>query len=382
MPGYQFRLILLCGELDADGLLVYLRKSGAADFGIIRVENYTSFTPNIYHLADIKRMMGMKPEQVVTTTTTTLLIEAGAGDKFRSPFDTVTRCKCCNLPRSGHLANVLIHRYIFLGDTHSAEEFIDLVLRHEISINGTHQATGITLMAAAGFKGNLHLMWRLISLGANFCQPPKHGWSMLATMKEFRQPLSAQLLNNASKSIPPDILNKNDVGAVNLKFIREVIQFIHSSSPLKETILVYLSSYDEIVTLKEMLFHKTQFQFDPQSFVVSLLHVNIPCGDERVIFEEPPSSVRKIVLTTDVADTISVKDAVHVIDTGYTEEKTYNAKNCATGNRKVLICKSAALERVHKNTFRIYDKETFAKMPSFRTPEITQRYHLKKFRFS
>lgn len=373
MKGFKFNLILMCGEMDAEALLEHLGKFYFEDLGLILVESKTDYVPRIFHLNEVELMMGKQKRHR----------EAGAGCdqsksgssdqvvKFQSSLDNVQElCKCCNLVRSEHLANVLLQRYIFSDDVNAAEEFIHLVLRHEISVDAVHQNSGMTFLMAAAAKGSLHYMRCLLKMGANTNIFAKNGMSLLGITNAFREHRSMNLINRESAS-PYMVIPAREINPVNLKFIFGIILFIHTNFPATETVLVFLSSYDEIVTLKEMLFLGYS-QLDPQSFVVSLLHINIPCGDERIIFDEPPSGIRKIILTTDVADIVSVKDAVHVIDAGYTEEKSYNATKRATGTRKVLISKSSATERVRKNTFRLYNREIYESMSPFRPPEITQ----------
>jgi len=49
---------------------------------------------------------------------------------------------------------------------------------------------------------------------------------------------------------------------------------------------------------------------------------------QRLIFEEPEAGVRKIVLTTNIAETsITINDVVFVLDCGKAKETSYDALN-------------------------------------------------------
>jgi len=49
---------------------------------------------------------------------------------------------------------------------------------------------------------------------------------------------------------------------------------------------------------------------------------------QRLIFEEPEAGVRKIVLTTNIAETsITINDVVYVLDCGKAKETSYDALN-------------------------------------------------------
>lgn len=49
---------------------------------------------------------------------------------------------------------------------------------------------------------------------------------------------------------------------------------------------------------------------------------------QRLIFDEPEDGVRKIVLTTNIAETsITINDVVYVVDCGKAKETSYDALN-------------------------------------------------------
>ena len=49
-------------------------------------------------------------------------------------------------------------------------------------------------------------------------------------------------------------------------------------------------------------------------------------ADQRLIFKEPPRGIRKVVISTNIAETsITVNDVVYVIDSGKLKEKQYDA---------------------------------------------------------
>ena len=119
---------------------------------------------------------------------------------------------------------------------------------------------------------------------------------------------------------------------VDLRLVLKLLRKIHIKRPRDEGILVFLSDYEEVQICKGMIFSEDGGMFEQRdSFVVFMLHENIPSGDQRSAFEKTGYSVRKILLSTNVAETsITIDDIVHVIDTGRIQSKPQSL--CATSS--------------------------------------------------
>jgi len=105
---------------------------------------------------------------------------------------------------------------------------------------------------------------------------------------------------------------------VDLTLVLRLLRTIHMKRPRDEGILVFLSDYEEVQVCKGRIFSEDGGLFEQRdSFVVFMLHENISSGDQRSAFEKAEYGVRKILLSTSVAETsITIDDIVHVIDTG------------------------------------------------------------------
>ncbi|CAI5534422.1 unnamed protein product [Closterium sp. Naga37s-1] len=90
-------------------------------------------------------------------------------------------------------------------------------------------------------------------------------------------------------------------------------------------ILVFLPGWEEISRLRDRLLGSSVFG-DPTRFLILPLHSKIPMPDQRKVFERPGQGVRKIVLTTNIAETaLTIDDIVFVVDSGRLKEKSYDA---------------------------------------------------------
>lgn len=59
------------------------------------------------------------------------------------------------------------------------------------------------------------------------------------------------------------------------------------------------------------------FLFLTDKYVIYPLHSRMPTVDQKLIFQEPPNGIRKIIIATSIAETsITIEDVVYVIDCG------------------------------------------------------------------
>lgn len=57
------------------------------------------------------------------------------------------------------------------------------------------------------------------------------------------------------------------------------------------------------------------------------VHSSLSVADQQAVFQRPPVGKRKIVLTTNIAETsVTIDDIVHVVDTGTHKEQNYDTQ--------------------------------------------------------
>ncbi|CAE1330762.1 YTHDC2 [Acanthosepion pharaonis] len=68
--------------------------------------------------------------------------------------------------------------------------------------------------------------------------------------------------------------------------------------------------------------------------------------DQRKVFKIPPAGIRKIILSTNIAETsVTVNDVVYVIDSGKVKEKTFDALSSVTMLKTNWISKANSIQR-------------------------------------
>ncbi|XVE53139.1 hypothetical protein DITRI_Ditri02bG0180200 [Diplodiscus trichospermus] len=92
-------------------------------------------------------------------------------------------------------------------------------------------------------------------------------------------------------------------------------------------VLVFMTGWDDISSLKDKLLAHPILG-DPSCVLLLTCHGSMASSEQKLIFEEPEDGVRKVVLTTNIAETsITINDVVFVLDCGKAKETSYDALN-------------------------------------------------------
>jgi len=110
-------------------------------------------------------------------------------------------------------------------------------------------------------------------------------------------------------------------------------------------ILVFLPGWDDIDRLKRQL-RVNPVLGDPTKVWVLPLHSQIRLEQQRKIFQQPPPGVRKVVLSTNIAETsITVNDITVVIDCGRVKETSYDPFLCVPTLNTSWVSRAAMTQR-------------------------------------
>ncbi|KAG1716543.1 hypothetical protein ID866_595 [Astraeus odoratus] len=110
-------------------------------------------------------------------------------------------------------------------------------------------------------------------------------------------------------------------------------------------ILIFLPGLAEIRRLIELLSEHTSFS-DEEWFRIYPLHSTISTENQNAVFDTPPRGVRKIVVSTNIAETgITIPDITCVIDSGKHREMMFDEKRQLSRLAESFIAKSNAAQR-------------------------------------
>ncbi len=109
-------------------------------------------------------------------------------------------------------------------------------------------------------------------------------------------------------------------------------------------ILVFLSGWEQISRLHRSL--TSDRLFSTSRFLILPLHSMMPTTSQRQVFDRPARGTRKIILSTNIAETsLTIDDIVYVIDTGRTKQSGFDAKKNLSTLQAEWIAQANARQR-------------------------------------
>ncbi|XP_053330262.1 3'-5' RNA helicase YTHDC2 [Spea bombifrons] len=288
-------------------------------------------------------------------------------------------------------------------DIDAFAQLFHLILTENVSVDYRHSETSASpLMVAAG-RGFLSQVEQLISMGANVLSKSSNGWTALDWAKRFGQNEVVDLLESYSASLDIGNLDESSLVQTDSNNLsaedRELLKAYHHSfddekvdldlvthilfnicqSSDSGAILIFLPGYDEIVGLRDrILFDDKRFADNTHRYQVFTLHSNMQTSDQKKVLKTPPAGIRKIILSTNIAETsITINDVVFVIDSGKVKEKSFDALNHVSMLKMVWISKASAIQRKGRAgrcrpgvCYRLFSRLRFQNMLEFQTPEL------------
>ncbi|KAM9841500.1 ATP-dependent RNA helicase DHX29 [Aulostomus maculatus] len=176
------------------------------------------------------------------------------------------------------------------------------------------------------------------------------------------------------------VLQYMNPNKINMDLLVDLIDYLDKSPQFAEldgAVLVFLPGLAHIQQLYDLLSSDKRFR-DKNRYKIVALHSTLSSKDQAAAFTVPPSGVRKIVLSTNIAETgVTIPDVVFVIDTGKTKENKYHESSQMSSLVETFVSKASALQRQGRAgrvrngfCFRLYPKYRFDAFMDYSIPEI------------
>ncbi|KAG9242683.1 P-loop containing nucleoside triphosphate hydrolase protein [Calycina marina] len=181
-------------------------------------------------------------------------------------------------------------------------------------------------------------------------------------------------------SLKPQAVATKEDSLVPLSLVVAIVAHISKTTD-DGAILVFLPGLDEIKKV-HLALHDAQALgvdfLDSSRFRLLTLHSTIPAADQAAVFESVSPGCRKIILSTNIAETsVTIPDIQYVVDTGKLREKRYDQLHGISSLQCTWISKSNAKQRSGRagrvqngNYYALYSRARFESLRAIGLPEM------------
>ncbi|CAH2090225.1 unnamed protein product [Euphydryas editha] len=140
-----------------------------------------------------------------------------------------------------------------------------------------------------------------------------------------------------------------DTEKINLDLIEHVLTYIVEGDhkwPREGAILIFLPGIGEIMSLYDQLVESHTFSPKTGKYILVPLHSTLSSEEQSLVFKKPRPGVRKIVLSTNIAETsVTIDDCVFVVDCGRMKEKRFDSNRNMESLDLVWVSRANAKQR-------------------------------------
>lgn len=303
-------------------------------------------------------------------------------------------------------ANELLRSAWSTGEKSFFEDLLSLYINEELDVDYQHPDTGVTALIVSSARGMIDFVEAFLSLGADVTIRTKLNdfdalyWAKFYQNSEIEDLISsyasssrqereqeaddvakAKVLSEEDKELLEAYHRTFNDDVVDLDLILTLIKHICLTveDDPRGAILVFLPGYEEIVTLKHMIVQSFE-SYGFVDFVLFTLHSQMQNDDHRQVFRVAPAGQRKIVLSTNIAETsVTIEDVVFVIDSGKVKEKSYDAITGMVELKAERISQANAIQRRGRAgrctpglCYHLFSRFRFENLAQFQVPEIVR----------
>jgi len=282
------------------------------------------------------------------------------------------------------------------------DEFLYLVMNEGVPVNYRHSQTKMTALMIAIGRQWVEMIEKLLKINADpklkvdlcgyemncidfaekICGGESRILDILKSNENGPKPSTLSnddVYNKALLNIYQDSVLKTKQNnfvveeSIDHNLIVQLVQKIHTSTDKNGAILIFLPGFDDILQLSRHINDTIT-----QDFSLFMLHSSMKTDDQKNVFKPTAHGRRKIILSTNIAESsITIDDVVYVIDSGREKQKSYDCISHSSSLRVQWISKASANQRRGRAgrlrdgiVYRIYSRDRFTSMLDVTIPEL------------
>ncbi|ELP92906.1 ATP-dependent RNA helicase, putative [Entamoeba invadens IP1] len=203
---------------------------------------------------------------------------------------------------------------------------------------------------------------------------------MSATLdsKLFSNFFNGPTLTVPGRQHPIEVFNLDEKEDSPIDVSVDAILQIHITEETGD-ILVFLPGQESIETVESTLLERLKkAPITVKPLLILPLYSALPPEQQLLVFQAPPEGTRKVVLSTNIAETsVTIPGVRYVVDTGMMKCKEYNKRIGMEALKTMFISQAQSLQRTGRagreapgKCFRLFTKSNFDKFQPSPTPEI------------
>ncbi len=287
--------------------------------------------------------------------------EVGYSVRFDSRVSTNTKIKFCTdgiLVRET-LSDPLLSKYsvLIIDEAHERTLNTDILLGLLKKILKKRKELRVIIMSATIDAMSIKNFFEFNSESKNH---PENDTAAVLTIQGRTFPVDIFYLENPCKNF------------INASV--ETVLNIHKNEPIPGDILVFLPGSEDIDIAAERL----KDLYDGDDLIVLTLYSALPFDFQQNIFKSTPHGKRKVILSTNLAETsVTINGIKHIVDSGYLK---LNYFDVFTGVDTLItrsISKASARQRAGRagrtqagKCYRLMTEDSFNNLPEFLPPEM------------